>query len=127
MTGSVGIFWGIPSSDKRWTILTDATPLSEAEPYGDFLTHPRGHYEVWSSWQTLSAAALAKQHIPQAVAYHEYEDFPRGRIVFQIKSGQFIVYADRRLQRSDVVTDIATLFAIAPGTFVVRSDAHYRT
>jgi hypothetical protein len=127
MTGSVGIFWGIPGSDSRWTILTDATPLSEAEPYGDFLTHPRGHYDVWSSWQTLSAAALAKQDIPQAVAYHEYEDFPRGRIVFQIKSGQFIVYADRRLQRSDVVTDIATLFAIAPGTFVVRSDAHYRT
>jgi hypothetical protein len=99
----------------------------QGEPYGDFLTHPRGHYDVWSSWQTLSAAALAKQDIPQAVAYHEYEDFSRGRIVFQIKSGQFIVYADRRLQRSDVVTDIATLFAIAPGTFLVRSDAHYLT
>ena len=127
MTGSVGIFWGIPGSDSHWTILTDATPLSEAEPYGDFLTHPRGHYDVWSSWQTLSAAGRAKQDIPQVVAYHEYEDFPRGRIVFQIKSGQFIVYADRRLQRSNVVADIATLFAIAPGTFVVRSDAHYRT
>jgi hypothetical protein len=126
MTGSVGIFWGIPDSKQSWTLLTDATSLAEAEPYGDFLTHPRGHYDVWNKWQKLNATELAKQGIPQAVAYHEYEDFPRGRIVYHVKARQFIIYADRRLQRS-AVADIATLFTIAPGTFVVRSDAHYRT
>jgi hypothetical protein len=127
MTGSLGIFWGIPDPDYSWCILTDKTSLAEAEPYGDFLTHPRGHYDVWSEWQKLDATALAKQAIPQTVAYHEYEDFPRGRIVYHLKACQFIIYADRRLQRPDVVAEIATLFAIAPGTFVVRSDAHYRT
>jgi hypothetical protein len=127
MNGCVGIFWAIADSNRSWTFLTDATPLAEAEPYGDFLTHPRGHYDVWSNWQKLNPAALLRQAIPQAVAYHEYEDFPRGRIVFQIKSRQFIVYADRRLQHPDVLTEIADLFALDPGTFVVRSDAHYRT
>jgi hypothetical protein len=127
MTGLVGIFWGIPASNRAWTIVTDATPLAEAEPYGDFLTHPRGHYDVWSAWQKLNAAALARQSIPQAVAYHEYEDFPRGRIVYRIKTGQFIVYADRFLQEPELLTEIASRFALVPGTFVVRSDAHYRT
>lgn len=127
MTGAVGIFWGIPDTKRSWTFLADITPLAEAEPYGDFLTHPRGHYDVWNNWQGLSAAQLTRQAIPQAVAYHEYEDFPRGRIVYQTKSGQFIAYADRRLQLPDLLTEIAKLFALAPGTFVVRSDAHYRT
>jgi hypothetical protein len=127
MTGSLGIFWGILEPDHSWCILTDKTSLAEAEPYGDFLTHPRGHYDVWSEWQKLNATALAKQAIPQAVAYHEYEDFPRGRIVYHVKARQFIIYADRSLQRPDVVTEIVNVFAISPGTFVVRSDAHYRT
>jgi hypothetical protein len=127
MTGSLGIFWGIPAPDHSWCILTDKTSLAEAEPYGDFLTHPRGHYDVWSAWQKLDAIALAKKAIPQTVAYHEYEDFPRGRIVYHVQARQFIIYADRRLQRSDIIGEIATLFAITPGTFIVRSDAHYRT
>jgi hypothetical protein len=44
-----------------------------------------------------------------------------------VQARQFIIYADRRLQRPDVVAEIATLFAIARGTFIIRSDAHYRT
>ena len=127
MTGSVGIFWGIPNPDHSWSILIDKSSLADAEPYGDFLTHPRGHYDVWSNWQTLNAAALAKDDIPQAVTHHEYEEFPRGRIVYHVKTRHFIIYADRRLQRTEVLSDITNLFAIAPGTFVVRSDAHYRT
>ncbi len=123
MTGSVGIFWG---SDRSWTILSDATQLTN-EPYGDFLTHPRGRYDVWSKWQMLSATGLRKQTVPDTVLYHEYEDFPRGRIVYQAKTRHFIIYADRQLQRPDVVADIANRFALSPGTFVVRSDAHYRT
>jgi hypothetical protein len=111
MTGSVGILWGIPSSDRFWTILSDATQLADAEPYGDFLTHPRGHYDVWSKWQTLSATDLRKQGIPQVVLYREYEEFPRGRIVYQTNARHFIVYADRQLQRPDVVTDIANRFS----------------
>ena len=126
MTGSVGIFWGIPGPRRDWSIVTDATSLARAEPYGDFLTHPRGHYEVWSKWQTQSAAVLARQAIPPEISYHEYEDFPRGRIVYNVTTGIFLVYADRRLQHPEVIGRIAALFALPPGAFAVRSDAHYR-
>ena len=42
----VGIFWLVDGKP-----LIDVAPLSEAEPYGDHLTHPRGHPEVWEQWQ----------------------------------------------------------------------------
>lgn len=127
MAGSVGIFWGIPEPDHSWTILIDATSLDEAEPYGDFLTHPRGHYEVWTKWRKPRAAPIAKRSVLDAISGHEYETFPRGRIVYHIKTRRFILYADRRLQREHTIARIADKFGIAPGTFIVRSDAHYRS
>lgn len=125
--GSVGIFWGIPEPDGTWTILVDATSIAEAEPYGDFLTHPRGHYQVWTQWQKTRAAPVANRFITQAIADHEYEFFPRGRIVYNVETGEFILYADRHLQQDATIARIASQFGLAAGTFVVRSDAHYRT
>lgn len=107
-------FLGHSGVQKSWRLLIDATPLAEAEPYGDFLTHPRGHYEVWSRWQRRHPTPPAGQSISQAIAYHEYEDVPRGRIVYEIKSGRFIVYADRRLQQERTIASIADKFGLAP-------------
>jgi len=118
MTGFIGIFWGIPNPDHSWSILADKSARAEAEPYGDFLTSSRGHYEVWSEWQQLNAKALAKKAIPQTVLFHEYEDLPRGRIVYHVTTGLFVVYADQRLQHPDVLDDIVNLFAAQPHLLV---------
>jgi hypothetical protein len=90
----VGIFWGIPDG-QTYTLVLDRTPLSEAEPYGEALTHPRGHYEVWEQWRRLGPAGLARRNLPTAIVWHEYEHFPRGRVVYRIREQHFIVYADR--------------------------------
>lgn len=127
MTGSVGIFWGIPAPDGSWTILVDTTSLAEAEPYGDFLTHPRGHYDVWTRWQEMRTAPIANRFILQAIADHEYEFFPRGRIVYNFGTGSFILYADRRLQQEATIAAIAGEFKLTAGTYTVRSDEHYRS
>ena len=127
MVGSVGIFWGIPEPDGSWTILVDATPLAAAEPYGDFLTHPRGHYDVWTWWQETRTAPIATRFILQAIADHEYETFPRGRIVYNVLTQVFTLYADRRLQGEEAIVRIAGEFGLAPGSFVLRSDPHYRS
>lgn len=127
MTGSVGIFWGIPAPDRSWTILADTTSLADAEPYGDFLTHPRGHCLVWSRWQKTRMAPVADRLIRQAIADHEYEFFPRGRIVYNTVTGAFILYADRRLQQVSTIATIANEFGLAVGTYTVRSDEHYRS
>ena len=102
MTGFVGIYWGIPNPDHSWSILTDKSSLAEAEPYGDFLTHPRGHYDVWSGWQKLGNTALSKQGIPQAVAYHEYEgvalrDDEKPRLVRDLGDKSFLMLRNHGL------------------------------
>lgn len=39
---AVGIFWRVGG-----VLVLDRSPLAEAEPYGDCLTHAAGHYERW--------------------------------------------------------------------------------
>src|SRR4051794_16496195 len=76
----VGIFWWF-----RGRVILDASPLSEAEPYGDCFTHRKSHIAYWTEQQRLGAA-------PMDI---EYEEPPRGRVVFDRKTERFIMYADR--------------------------------
>lgn len=123
---SVGIFWGVPDGG-RTVLVTDRTTMTEAEIYGDCLTHLRGHHEVWEAWRKLGATALRRRGRRPAIAGHEYEAFPRGRVVYMREPALFTLYADRRLQRPETVAEIVQLFGLASERHAVRSDAHYRT
>jgi hypothetical protein len=123
---SVGIFWSVPEGD-RTVLVTDRTVLAEAEVYGDCLTHPRGHHEVWEAWRRHGATALRRRGLPPAIAGHKYEAFPRGRVVYMRGPALFTLYADRRLQRPETIAELVRLFGLTGERHVVRSDAHYRT
>ena len=124
----VGIFWGVPDSDQNDQIrlVVDRTPKEDAESYGDCLTHSRGHYEVWESWRRLGPKGLKLRGMPSSIAFHEYEDFPRGRIVFDTISQTFVVYADARLQSRPIIEEIIQSFGLTGERISVRSDSHYR-
>jgi len=77
-TPSVGIFFGVMHKDVP-VILHEATPLATAEDYGLCKTHPLGHLATWDA----SRAALSLQG--------QYDDYPRGRIVFDTSRLHFIV------------------------------------
>ncbi|TXN42379.1 hypothetical protein [Methylobacterium sp. WL7] len=123
---SVGIFWGVPDPDGSIILVVDRTPLAEAEPYGTFLTHPRGHYEVWETWRRLTPAGRTSRELPGAIVWHEYEECPRGRIVYSRTTETFIVYADRRLQGPALVSQIVQAFGLITQRYSVQSDSHYR-
>jgi hypothetical protein len=61
------------------------------------------------------------------IAWHEYEEFPRGRIVFDTEAREFIIYADRRLQGADHLDAIRRAFGLERVATAFRSDAHYQT
>lgn len=121
---SVGVFWQIPDERGQQHLVVDREHLLRAEPYGDCLTHPRGHYEVWNDWQRQGF--LRDRRWPLAILVHEYEDFPRGRVVFHVPSNAFWIYADRRLQRPVTIANIKAAFWLAGETWLVKSDDHYR-
>lgn len=123
----MGIFWGVPGGHGNVVILEDFTSLDEAERYGDFLTHPSGHCEVWESWRSQRNSIAARRGLRKFVIDNEYENVPRGRIVYHVNSRVFVIYADRKLQKPSIVTKIAEAFGISDQPYVIRSDQHYRT
>lgn len=106
----VGIFW---LADGK--LIFDATPVSSAEAYGDCLGHAKSHLEYWTELQRAGIIS----------ADTEYEDLPRGRIVFDARAGQYILYADKCiLEESKVVHKILRIFGLPDA--VRSSDEHYR-
>jgi hypothetical protein len=123
----VGIYWGIADGSGPHTIIVDVSTLTDAEPYGNFLTHPRGHYDVWEAWRRLGKLGLAQRGLPDVFRVNEYEDFPRGRVVYDSEHKRFVVYADRRLQNPASVAEIVSAFQLGSEPYIVQSDAHYRS
>ena len=117
---SVGIFWRVGD-----TLVIDRSTLEEAEPYGDCITHAAGHYERWQEWQALGAARLAARGYPGQIISTEYDEWPRGRIVYETPARRFVLYADKRLQKPGIIEALKTVFGLNAAEVVVKSDLHY--
>jgi hypothetical protein len=107
----VGIFWLVDGKT-----LIDSTSLNEAESYGDHLTHPRSHYEVLTLFQQGGT-------VPADV---EYEEFPRGRVMYNAKTRRFMFLADRCiLPDKSVVRRIMSQMDLPKGA-ARDTDSQYR-
>ena len=122
----VGIFWQVPDAAGAPCLVVDSEPLVRAEPYGDFLTHARGHYDVWSGWQRRGARFLKASGWPLAILTTEYENHPRGRVVLHLPTNTFWIYTDRRLQTAATIAQIKSALGLTLESCLVKSDAHYR-
>jgi hypothetical protein len=121
---SVGIFWAVETGPGEARLLTAGCSLESAEPYGDFLTFPDGHYEVWARWRIAKESAPVLRVVATTF---EYEDWPRGRIVFERSKGHFIIYADRKLMRPETIAQIQKRFSISTEQMTVQTDFHYQS
>jgi hypothetical protein len=124
---SVGIFWGIAEVTNQLALLTQRTTLLQAEPYGDFLTHPNGHYEVWEQLNELPLKVFRTHNLPEQIRMHEYEFYPRGRVVYEIEQKRFFLYLDSKLATESFVAAAKRWFCLADERVAVRFDEHYRT
>ena len=109
---SVGIFWVI-----RGKFVIDSTPLSQSEPYGVHLPHPGSHVEVWTMFQQ-------KGTVPRDM---EYEEAPRGRVIYNAKIGRFSFLADKCILRDKImVTKTMSELNLPNKNTDRRADARYR-
>ena len=106
---SVGIFWVVQTGSGAVHLLTVGCSLEAAEPYGDFLTFPDGHLEVWEQWRRAKDSVAS---LRATVRSFEYEEWPRGRIVFGQLKRPFVLYTDRKLLSPETIARIQKRFAI---------------
>ena len=122
----VGIFWAVQERGSAAVLLDHRCPISEAEPYGDMLTCPNGHYEVWEQWR--KNARNERSGLAFLIATAEYEEWPRGRIVYSSPHDRFVLYADAQiLSRPDLLTIIHERFGLPIDRTDAKGDHHYRS
>lgn len=120
----VGIFWAVQQKGSAAVLLDHRCPLSEAEPYGDMLTCSHGHYEVWEQWRR--DMTNRRSGPASLIARDEYEEWPRGRIVYASPSGRFMLYADAQiLRRPRLLMIIHERFGLPVDRTDTKPDSHY--
>ena len=81
----VGIFW----IDNTEAMFAESISLRDAEDYGDFKTFDGPHIDSWGK---------AVRAVPKWRGL-EYEDIPRGRVVYRQDSASFVVYMPKAIVR----------------------------
>lgn len=108
----VGIFWFVMRTAQP-ELLARLTPWPQGEGYGDFKTEPTSHYQLWP---------LIKRRINIA---GEYEDWPRGRVVYNLLSQSFTAYIDRQLAGDTYRAAVLQGFHLPIDQTRFAFDAHY--
>jgi len=120
----IGIFWLVQTPEAEPRLLTAGCPLNQAEPYGNCLTYGPGHYETWAHWRRDRTVDPTLRAV---VRSYEYEDWPRGRIVFDRPRDLFIIYADHKLLTPARIARITTRFYLPQERTDLQSDFHYQS
>lgn len=91
--------------------------LSESEHYGDCLTSPATHVEAWEDLRQNGTVRAGE----------EYDEFPRGRVVYDTKRDGFVLYADSCvLKQNRYVDAVIEEFGLPKANFETKTDLHYR-
>ncbi len=107
----VGIFWRLKEK-----LIFDMTPLSAAEVHLHFKFHSGDHVSVWERFRQ-------QRIVPPEI---EYEEPPRGRVVYSVIDGKFTLLADKCILRDRVaVRKIMAEMNLPRGT-ETSTDQHYR-
>src|SRR4051794_24175980 len=121
VTGMVGPFWVVEDRGSA-VLIAYAVPLDQAEPYVDMLTVDTGHFEYWSELARRSASALREAGIPAAPIWSEYDEWPRGRVLYDRTAQRFVIRSDRQLHRPPFVRLIAGRFRVAVESAMILPD-----
>ncbi|OBQ92527.1 hypothetical protein A9K66_10795 [Mesorhizobium sp. AA23] len=124
--GKVGYFWLLVDRDGCDAILADTLDLAGAETYGELLTHPCGHYDFWEKMKRRGPAWLRARNLSAALLSTEYEDWPRGRVVYSPSQDRFYIYADSRIQTPARIALVRQRFQISGSNVAISGDSHYR-
>ncbi|MGX8011388.1 hypothetical protein ACVDG8_021695 [Mesorhizobium sp. ORM8.1] len=121
-TSRIGIFWFVSwKADLR--LLAASCPVSDGERYGDLMTYRTGHYTTWDRWRRSRTARLERV-IANAF---EYEEWPRGRVSFNLEQNRPLLLCDTQIMRSDLIEIVLSQFNISSLNLTMDKDPHYKS
>lgn len=102
------------SNRRLWV---ETTPLQSAGTYGEFKIHEGDHVTYWD--QLILAGV-----VPRGL---EYENVPRGRVVFNTSTKRYRLMLDRCiLRRKNLVAKIEQQMGLPAEETDTDTDPHYR-
>jgi hypothetical protein len=109
--GHVGIFW-----IYKKEVLADSVPWPEGESYGDHVNGLSDHYTYWPTLQRQQSE----------LRRYEYEQVPRGRVVYNTKTATFTVLGSERFIRDEAQRAmVLEAFHLPPDQTRFKADEHY--
>lgn len=115
----IGIFWLIMENGVP-RFLTDMVSVDEGEQYGDSVTWS-GHYDFWEKIRTQKKTPL----VSRVPLWSEYEEWPRGRVIFNKKHNHFVVYADKKILTETGKQELTSIFSLPGNQTIFKQDGHY--
>lgn len=108
----VGIFW---YHNKK--VLGDFFELADADVYGDMLGPHSNHYDHWSEIQRTNAD----------LADEEYEYIPRGRVLYDLTTAEFVIISSASIVASKSAIKAIRRHCNIPdkAPVVLKTDQHY--
>jgi len=107
----IGIFWIYNNN-----IFSKKIELNKGIEYGNFLTDDFSHYEVWEEIKNTN----------KQLFYFEYEEIPRGRVVYDLINENFVIYANSNILRDkELISLIFKDFKLNNEKVTLKNDYHY--
>jgi hypothetical protein len=116
MVPQVGIFWFIQQPGGFPVILVSGVRLEEAERYGEYLNYPGDHSRLWPG---------IKQHLTSFFHDCDYRDWPRGRVIYNIRTRCFEIYLNDQLRTPEFEAEILANFNLPKAETTFATDPHY--
>ena len=112
----IGIFWIHSGAIFGKSVNID----SGIEGIPGVIDSQENHADVWDRerpWVQVS----------KELSFSEYQDVPRGRVLFLPKQNQSLVYADKCLMANEAKLLISKFFEFNPDSALWKKDSHYTT
>jgi len=112
MSKSIGVFWIFGNQ-----IFFETQKLEGIKSINGFKDSDLSHYQVWDKVKNQNSKFYL----------YEYEDIPRGRVVYDIEENQFIIYCNNNILKEEVLQKtILEKFQLLNENSIFKEDEHYR-
>ena len=108
----IGVFW-----IYKQNIYLKSIKVDNVKAINGFIDSDFSHYQVWDE--------ISAQN--KDFYLYEYEDIPRGRVVYDVEYTQYIVYSNEDIINSDKAKkSITEAFNLNTTKVIFEYDAHYK-